>query len=140
MATKKKRLPLITPIQFAAIVTSTISLILLIGFFYKMAAFEEIKKDAARIQQKWERAVAEHEDLTVRKTYVQSDAYIEQVAREELNWGRPGDTIIRVKSINSRPKATPEVTEDVPASAAIGPQWQAWYDVFFGELPQAYGY
>lgn len=140
MATRKKRIPLITPIQFAAIVTTTISLILVIGFAYKMTAYEEIKQNAARIQLKWERTQAEQRDLIARKAYVQMDAYIEQVAREELNWGRRGDTIIRVKAINNRPAATPEAVAERAVVVPIGPQWNAWYDVFFGALPKAYGY
>lgn len=137
MATRKKKTLLITPIHFAAIVTSTISLILLVGFFYKMSAYEQVKQDAARIQEKLERVQAEHEQLIVWRDYVQTDEYVERVAREELNWGRPGDTIIRVKTIAPLATSTSPESPGPDHAEPVGPQWTAWFDVFFG---QSYAY
>jgi cell division protein FtsB len=142
MATRKIRTPFITPIQFAAVVTITISLTLLVGFAYKISSYEQIKREAQRLQDKLERAQAEHQALLTRKEYVQTDAYVEKVAREELNFGRFGDTVVMVKNVPD-PAPVP-----VPAAAdqsdglleESGSEWRAWYELFFGEPPEAYGF
>ncbi len=142
MATRKKRTPIISPIQFAAIVTVTISLTLLVGFAYKISSYEQIKKQAQELQDRLERTQAEHEALEARKAFVQTDAYVEKVAREELNFGRFGDTVVMVKNVPARGVAPQQpLAPDSGAPAnQYSSQWRAWYELFFGAPPEAYGF
>jgi cell division protein FtsB len=142
MATRKKRTPIITPIQFAAIVTVTISLTLLVGFAYKINSYEQIKQEAQRLQDKLERVEADNQALLTRKAFVQTDAYVEKVAREELNFGRFGDTVVMVKNVPAQ-RAGADLMSGPDAgetAAATSPPWRAWYELFFGEPPEAYGF
>jgi len=142
MATRKKRTPIITPIQFAAIVTVTISLTLLVGFAYKISSYEQIKREAQRLRDKVERVQAENQALQARKDFVQTDAYVEKVAREELNFGRFGDTVVMVKNVSTQGLGAGLLpSPEAGASAAsTSPPWRAWYELFFGEPPEAYGF
>jgi cell division protein FtsB len=139
MATRKKRIPIITWVQFAGIVTITISLTLLVGFAYKITTYDQIKQQAQALQDKLERVQTEHHELELRKAYVQTDAYVEKVAREDLNYGRFGDSVVMVKHVPGvASPPTPQPAEQV--DSRDGPQWQAWYDLLFGESPEAYGF
>jgi cell division protein FtsB len=141
MATRKKRTPIISPIQFAAIVTVTISLTLLVGFAYKISSYEQIKKQAQQLQDRLERTQAEHQALEARKDFVQTDAYVEKVAREELNFGRFGDTVVMVKNVPAQATVPQQPSPEVEAPADQNPsQWRAWYELFFGVPPEAYGF
>lgn len=66
--------------------------------------------------------------------YYQSDAYIEQIAREQLGLVKPGDTAIAV--VAPPPVERPPLTEPAPAAKPPAPDtrpvWQRWWDVFFG--------
>jgi cell division protein FtsB len=142
MATRKKRTTIITPIQFAAIVTVTISLTLLVGFAYKINSYEQIKQEAQRLQDKLERVEADNQALLARKAFVQTDAYVEQVAREELNFGRFGDTVVMVKNVSAQKVEAGLLSSPDAGESAVttSPPWQAWYELFFGQPPEAYGF
>lgn len=133
MAARKKRIPVISLMQFMVIVTATLLLLLLFGFTYKMSSYAQVKQEAERLHARLVEAQAEREMLLTRKAYVQSDAYVEKVAREELKWGRRGDRLVSVRTF-SVPTATPSPRfKPQEAVEPTVPQWEAWWDVFFGE-------
>ncbi len=133
MAARKKRIPVISLMQFMVIVTATLLLLLLFGFTYKMSSYAQVKQEAERLHERLEEARAEREILLTRKAYVQSDAYVEKVAREELKWGRHGDRLVSIRPLSTpAPTATPRLKAEEAAEPTV-PQWEAWWDVFFGE-------
>jgi cell division protein FtsB len=139
MAARKKRTPVISLTQFVAIVTATLALTLLLGFAYKMNTNAQIRLEAEHLQERLEFTQAENEALRAHKTAVQSDAYVEKIAREELKWSRYGDKLV---SIQRMPVPTPFPTltaQSTPSSEPAVPQWDAWLDVFFGTILPGYG-
>ena len=133
MAARKKRIPVISLMQFMVIVTATLLLLLLFGFTYKVSSYTQVKQEAERLHARLEEAQAEREILLTRKAYVQSDAYVEKVAREELKWGRRGDRLVSIRPLSTpAPTATPRFKAEEAAEPTV-PQWEAWRDVFFGE-------
>jgi predicted cobalt transporter CbtA len=67
----------------------------------------------------------EHQELLEKKEYYQSEEFVEQEARNRLNLGKPGETVVilppnvgETEEITSTP--TPEL-----------PNWQRWWRLFF---------
>jgi cell division protein FtsB len=140
MAARKKRAPVISLTQFVAIVTATLALTLLLGFAYKMNTYAQIKLEAENLQRRLERVRAEHETLNDRKVFVQSNEYVEKIAREELKWSRRGDQMV---SVHTLPAPTPVPAPTLQAGSVAEPsvpQWQAWQEVFFSNTRPIYGF
>lgn len=71
------------------------------------------------------RLAAENRRLEARARYLQTDAGIEELAREELGWTKPGDTAVVVRW--SEAAATPApVRAARPPAAAAGPPVPFW--------------
>ena len=140
MAARKKRVPVISLTQFVAIVTVTLALTMLLGFAYKMNSYARIRLEADRLQARFERVYAEHEALKARKLYVQSDEYVEKVAREEFKWSRYGDRLVSVKTLPAPTPFPTSLLQSVPSSEPTVPQWESWWKVFFGDTLPTYGF
>jgi cell division protein FtsB len=133
---KKKRGPQFPLTQFIAIVVITISFFLVIDFARRTAAIYRIKSEAARLEEEVDAARARSQALEARLRYVQSDAYVEEIARTQLKWSQPGETVVVVM-------ATPQAVPTPPAGnqydVTDGPPpetpWQAWWLVFFDSPP-----
>lgn len=105
----------------------------------RLARKAEIEKQIAE----WELRIAEAElhqqELQAELDYVNSPAYIEDVARNHLDMAREGDTVIVV--VPGTP--TPEFQEDTgepdvenaesSGLAADEPTWRQWFDLLLGE-------
>ena len=139
MAARKKRVPVISLTQFVAIVTVTLALTMLFGFAYKMNSYARIRLEADRLQARFERVHAEHEALKARKLYVQSDEYMEKVAREEFKWSRYGDRLVSVKTLPAPTPFPTSLLQSVPSFEPTVPQWKSWWKVFFGDTLPTYG-
>lgn len=58
----------------------------------------KIKSEIKRVQEEIKAVEAHNEELKQELAYLQSDEYIEKVARQELGLVRPGETAVRVAS------------------------------------------
>ena len=73
---------------------------------------------------------AERAALEATRAYVQSDAYAEKVAREELNKIRPGD---QRTIVIPRPAPAPTPTTTAPAQGSGMPSYLgSWWELLFG--------
>lgn len=77
----------------------------------------------ARVEQEVQLERARHEELLGRKEYVQTDEFVENLARTELNWVKPGDVAVIV--VEQTPVASP-VTP--PPAATATPTAQNWWE------------
>jgi cell division protein FtsB len=122
--------------QFVAVVVITLSLFLVVDFARRTAATYQIKKEAARLEEEIATARAERQALEDRLRYVQSDAYVEEVARTQLKWAREGEVTVVVMPT---PQAVPQPSaDDRPVSVGdvtLESPWQAWWHLFFRTSP-----
>jgi len=130
---KRKQSNVKTPIaQFVAIIALTISIFLVVDFGRKAAANYRIQREAKQLSQQVEAAQRYQSRLLAQRTYAASDLYVEEVARKELKWAKPGETVVVVL-------ATPEAQHPIgkagaqratPATATS--PLEAWIQLFFG--------
>lgn len=84
--------------QFMTIIALVVTVYFIVDFSDKVIASYRIHRVEARLSQEIEEGKAERQRLEERLKYVQTDEYVERVAREELKWGRPGETLVIVPS------------------------------------------
>ncbi len=76
-------------------------------------------------QQRLEELEKEHQKLLEKKEYYQSEEFVEQEARNRLNLGKPGETVVIL------PPNVGEVEGMAASSAPELPIWQQWWRLFF---------
>jgi cell division protein FtsL len=104
----------------------------------------DVEQEIAALQQRIAEAEQHQQELQAELDYVNSPAYIEEVARNELDMAKPGDKVIVV--VKHDAEATPdEAAPDVAASGAPAPEeypvdsgsldeptWEQWLDLVTG--------
>jgi cell division protein FtsB len=138
---RPKKPPLISTTQFAAIVVLTIALFLVIDFGRRTTAGYYVSQTEKRLVAEIEALLKEQEILKQRRDYVQTDAYVEQWAREQAHMVRPGDRRLIVVT----PPASTAPADDQPAPAfttlesAVArepvPNWHLWWRLFWDTEP-----
>ena len=132
---KKKRAgPKLPLAQFVAIIALSISIFLIIDLGRRAAANYRVQREAYRLGQEVEVMRQHQAKLLARRSYVASDLFVEEVARNELKWAKPGETIIVVLPtpavILSQPAPTsPQVSLQQSAQTPA----EAWWLLFFGD-------
>lgn len=122
--------------QFVAIIALSVSLFLIIDLARRTAANYRVQREAYRLSQEVEAVKQYQARLLARRSYVASDLYVEEVARNELKWAKPGETVVVVLPtpeavlLPRRPAAAPDTTVQIIQTPA-----QAWWHLFFGEPP-----
>jgi len=134
---KKKRGPQFPLTQFIAIIVITISVFLVVDFARRTATIYRIKSEAARLEEEVAATRAQSEALEARLRYVQSDAYVEEIARSQLKGAQPDETVVVVMPT---PQAVPTPSSPGRGYAVAGgppPEqpWQAWWLRFFDAPP-----
>jgi len=76
-------------------------------------------------QEKLEKLEKEHQELLGKKEYYESEEFIEQEARNRLNLGKPGETVVILPPNGGQTEA------NVPEKAPELPNWQKWFRLFF---------
>ncbi len=136
---KKRSGPKVPIAQFVAIIALSISIFLIVDFGRRAAANYRVQREAERLSQDVEVARQQQADLLARRSYVASDLYVEEVARRELKWASPGETVLVI--MPTPETVTPSASSD-PEATLPGPivqtPAQAWWYLFFGpQMSQA---
>jgi|SRR5581483_5948161 len=82
---------------------------------------EEIGKERARVQA----LETKNRQLQSQLAYEQTDAFVEKVAREKLNYIKPGETVVVIPQDMLRAATASAVPPPTP------PNWQQWIRLFF---------
>ena len=89
------------------------------------------RKRIALLEEKKRIEEQKAEELKRKEEYVQSDYYLEKVAREELHLSQPGETVVII------PEAITTGQKPADAKAMAGeeekPNWQKWWEVVSGK-------
>ena len=80
----------------------------------------QVRRDIAQLDQ-------DHEQLVAVRDYLQSDEYVEAIARRILGLVKPGETLVVVSGTRPEATATP-----APGASATAPA--AWWKSLFGEV------
>jgi cell division protein FtsB len=134
---KTKRHPTVPLTQIITIVVATMAISMIVDFGRKAAANYRIQREEARLEQEIAAERAKHEALLARREYVQTDEYVEQVAREELKWVKSGEIVVVPIPLTREPLPTPEA----PAPAKPVQRetyWQEWWALFFDRPPMEF--
>jgi cell division protein FtsB len=132
---KKKRQSVKAPIaQFVAIIALSISVFLVVDFGRRAAANYRIQREADRLSQEVEAARKYQAELLARRTYVASNLYIEEIARNELKWAKPDETVIVIMPTPEAVTSTPNTsTNSDAATPVVQTPNEAWWQLFFGD-------
>jgi cell division protein FtsB len=110
-------------------VTGLICLAFLLGSLAQAWTNSQLMQQLHATQTQTQQAGAYHDSLAQQANHYQNPAVIEQEAREQLGYVRPGEHPVVIVGSNQAP---PQVT--APARKVAPPQnfWQAWWNIFFG--------
>nr|MBN1217561.1 septum formation initiator family protein [Anaerolineae bacterium] len=132
--TKKKQTAKISLAQFVAIIVLSISIFLIIDLGRRAAANYQVQREEERLSQEVEIAQRYRQELLAHRTYVASDLYVEEMARRELKWARPGEVVVVVMPT---PEAASQLPRQNPQTVEAGPiahtPVEAWWLLFFGK-------
>ena len=129
----KKRKAISLPItQFVAVIVLSISVFLIIDFGQRAATGYRVNQEEQELEAELLALQQTHQGLLNHQQYVQTDAYVEEIARNELKWSKPGETVVVIMpdSQTASPAEPPQ-----PATTKFSPTRQtpldAWLDLFF---------
>ena len=132
--TKKRQSSKIPLAQFVAIIALSISVFLIVDLGRRAAANYRVQREEERLNQEVEMAQQYQKKLLTRRTYVASDLYVEEVARKELKWARPGETVVVVMPTPEAVALSPQQNRHM---VNVGPvaraPVEAWWLLFFGD-------
>jgi cell division protein FtsB len=119
--------------QFVAIIALSISIFLIIDLGRRAAANYRIQREAERLTQEVEAARRYQAKLLAQRTYAASDLYVEEVARNELKWAKPGETVfVVIPSYEKAAGLSQKISETRPGNSVPKTPQQAWWQLFFG--------
>jgi len=111
---------------------------MIVDFGRKATANYRIRREETRLEQEIAVEKAEHGALLARREYVQTDEYVESVAREELKWVRPGEIVVVPVPISRKPLPTPETPPAPTELLQRESHWQEWWTLFFDRPPMEF--
>ncbi|MGD2104661.1 MAG: septum formation initiator family protein [Anaerolineae bacterium] len=105
------------------------------AFLQQLTLAEELRGETRQLEQAVATQKARQAYLTATLTYVNTDAYVEEWAREEAKMAKPGEVVVIpvVKGASSKVESTPtpEASEAPPADEAR-PFWTVWWQALTG--------
>jgi len=140
---RRTRTPQAILMYLIVVAVVAVSLFLMIDFGVRAAALYRAQQEVRQLEYEINRQLLIQEKLRARLQYVQSDAYVEEVAHTRLKWTRPGETLVVV--INSPASGAAIQEESTPPAATASremngvpasiPPWMHWWWLFFKSAP-----
>lgn len=120
--------------HIVALVMLLLMLSLVIHFVNQVLQSAHLEAEREALATEVAQLEAENQQLLGAVEYVESDLYVERIAREELGYAREGETVVLpnfVEPTPTPPPSTPEVSLLPPPTPQ--PNWQGWWESFFPE-------
>jgi len=89
------------------------------------------RKRITQLEEKKKSEEQRAEELKKREEYVQSEFYLEKVAREELHLAKPGETVVIVPSNQI---VSDSAIQQSQSEIKEKPNWQKWWEVVSGKI------
>jgi cell division protein FtsB len=106
------------------------------AFFQQLALAEELRGETRQLEQSLATQQAHQDHLTATLTYVQTDEYVEEWAREQARMVKPGEVLVipLVDSEGAEPALTPTAPPEGPRSPVTDdrPFWVVWWQALTG--------
>ena len=128
----KPRLPQMSIGRFVIFLTLAVLLYLGVAAVGKAVQIYRLDQEERQIRGEIEELKARNEALQKQVEYLKSEAYVEKVAREELNLIKKGETAVIVLSPEGS-AATAEKRPSENKESRQQPNWQRWWQFLFGE-------
>lgn len=110
-------------------VTGLVCLAFLLGALVQAWSNYQLMQVLQHEQQKTQQLQNEHNSLAQEASHYQDPYVIENEARQQLGYGRPGEHIIVV--VGAGNQSQPQGTSTANSQSSQG-FWQAWWNIFFG--------
>lgn len=110
-------------------VTGLVCLAFLLGSLAQAWTNSQLMQQLAATRTQTQQAQTYHDSLAQQASHYQNPAVIEQEAREQLGYVRPGEHPVVIVGSNQ-----PPTRSTTPTRKTTPPQnfWQAWWNIFFG--------
>jgi cell division protein FtsB len=105
------------------------------AFVEQLSLARELRGEVRKLEAMVATREAHRVQLTATLAYVQSDAYVEEFAREELKMAKPGDVVVLpiVSAGGDEAEATPAAeADDGQLDVPERPVWVVWWEAIFG--------
>ena len=132
---KAKRHRTVPLTQIVTIVVATMAISMIVDFGRKATANYRIRNEEFRLEQEIAAERAKHEALLARREFVQTDEFVERVAREELKWVRPGEIVVVPIPLSRKSLPTPGTSPAPVKPLQVESHWQEWWALFFDRPP-----
>lgn len=133
---KRTRTSHVSLAHFVALVIVACSVYLIVDFGIRAANLFQAHQRAAAVERELADQMSLRDKLQRRLNYVQSDAYVEEVARTQLKWSRPGETVVVIVSPPPAPSLVPETAPVAPPETTPdSSSWLSWWFLFFDVAP-----
>ena len=131
-ARKRKKIEL--PVaQFIAIIVLSIALFLIVDFGRRTASGYRIYREEARLKAQLAPLEEAHQLLMTKRAYAQTDAYVEEIARHELKWSKPGEVVVVVLATPQAEPLSSAALNSAGAFPATDTPFSSWFNLFFAE-------
>jgi cell division protein FtsB len=133
------RLPLRqSGMHLATLVLAVLTLSLMVHFINQVLQSANLEEQRAELAHEVAALDAQNDHLRSAIDFVESDVYVEQVAREQLGYAREGDVVVLPNFPDTQPAAEPEAPLAAPPPRPAAPNWQRWWEAFvIDEQPPA---
>ncbi len=106
------------------------------AFFQQLALAEELRGETRQLEQALATQHARQDYLTATLTYVQTDEYVEEWAREQARMVKPGEVLVipLVEGEGAEPALTPTAQPEAPFPPVTDdrPFWVVWWQTLTG--------
>lgn len=121
--------PLLSRSRAVTLLVMVVAASFLLDFGRRAWDIYRLGRQVEALGQQVEAARAEQARLQARLAYVQTDAYLEEAARDILRWTRPDEVQVIILPVPQG--SPPSPAESVEGSASL-PYWRLWWQLLFG--------
>ncbi|OQY36299.1 MAG: hypothetical protein B6243_03565 [Anaerolineaceae bacterium 4572_5.2] len=132
-ATRKRKKVELPVAQFIAIIVLSIALFLIVDFGRRTASGYRIYREEARLKAQLAPLEKTHQLLLTQQAYAQTDAYVEEIARHELKWSKPGEVVVVVLATPQAGYPPLSASNSAGAFPSTDTPFSAWFNLFFAE-------
>jgi len=106
------------------------------AFLQQLTLSDELRGETRQLELAVATQRAHQGHLTATLTYVHTDAYVEEWAREEARMARPGEVLVIPIQVSREPEPVPiptvQPTEEAPPESESEPLWVVWWEALTG--------